>query len=204
MRSASSSEPARIWKLAVMRAVVAGHAAQDAVAGGDLDAQAPVPADGVLNGLGADEGGHGAQLPPPSSRSAAAASSAAISRRERRSRMARRSAARSASGASGASAVTTAASRSASALDFLALGQAQRAHEGVDAAADGGIGDAELALHLLQVAPRAQEALQQRQLLLAQPAEATDAELAFQGGAAAAAVEPRDEAARPRRRGRWR
>ena len=69
--------------------------------------------------------------------------------------------------------------------------EAERPDERLDAAADGRVGDAELALHVAEVAARAEEALEQRELLPRQPPEPADAELALQGRAAGAAVEAR-------------
>ena len=84
------------------------------------------------------------------------------------------------------------------------VAEAEGAHERVDPAADGGVADAELALHLLEVAARAKEALQQADLLAVEPPEAADAELALERGAAAAAVEAGDGQLARSRPGRWR
>src|SRR4029077_7331780 len=62
----------------------------------------------------------------------------------------------------------------------------------LEAASDGGIADAQLPLQLLEVPARAQEALQEGELLALEAAEAADAELALQRRAAAPAVESRD------------
>ena len=72
------------------------------------------------------------------------------------------------------------------------VAEAQGADERVDAGADGRVADAELALHLLEVAPRSEEALEERQLLAVEAAEAARTELALEGRAAAAAVQARD------------
>ena len=73
-----------------------------------------------------------------------------------------------------------------------ACAEAEGADEGLDPGADRRVADAELALHLAQVAAGAQEALQQGELLAVEPAEPADAEVAFERGPAAPAVEPRD------------
>src|SRR5262249_24102912 len=68
----------------------------------------------------------------------------------------------------------------------------ERPDERLDATADGWVGDAELTLHVAQVAARAEEALEQRELLAGQAPEPPDAELTLEGGPAGAAVEARD------------
>ena len=70
--------------------------------------------------------------------------------------------------------------------------EAEGADERLDPGADRGVADAELALHVAQVAARAEEALEEGELLAAQPAEPADAEVAFEGGPAAPAVEAGD------------
>ena len=70
--------------------------------------------------------------------------------------------------------------------------EAQGADERLDARADRRVADAELALHLAQVAARAEEALEQGQLVAVQPAEPADAEVALEGRPAAPAMEPGD------------
>src|SRR6185369_415191 len=77
------------------------------------------------------------------------------------------------------------------ALVAVARPEAERPDEGLDARPNGGVRDAELPLHVAQVAPRPEEALEQHQLLLRQAPEAPDAELALQRRAAGAAVETR-------------
>src|SRR6185369_11159844 len=67
-----------------------------------------------------------------------------------------------------------------------------RPHQGFDPGPHRRVGEAELALHLAEVAARAQEALQQGQLLATEAAEPTDAELALEGCPAGAAVQPGD------------
>ena len=70
--------------------------------------------------------------------------------------------------------------------------ESEHSDERVNPAADRRVADAQLALHLLEVASRAKEALEQVHLLAIQPSEPADAELALQGGAAASAVETGD------------
>ena len=80
-------------------------------------------------------------------------------------------------------------------VELLGVGtlpEAEGADEGLDAGADGRVADAELALHLAQVAAGAEEALEQRELVAVQAAEPPDAEVAFERGPAAAAVEAGD------------
>src|SRR5574338_554547 len=72
------------------------------------------------------------------------------------------------------------------------LAEAERAHQGIHPSADGRVADAELALHLLQIAPGPQEALEQGHLVTVEATEAPDPELALQRGAAAAAVQAGD------------
>src|SRR4051812_28556268 len=77
----------------------------------------------------------------------------------------------------------------------VALGarpETECSNESFDAGADGRIADPELALHVAQVPPRAQEAFQQCQLFARQPAEAADAELPLEGCPAAPTVEAGD------------
>src|SRR4029078_6683303 len=75
---------------------------------------------------------------------------------------------------------------------LVALTEPDGANERVHAGADGGIRNAELAFPLLEVAARAQEALEERELLPGQAAETADSELAFEGGAAAPAMDAAD------------
>ena len=70
--------------------------------------------------------------------------------------------------------------------------EAERADERLDPGPDGRVADPELALHVAQVAARAEEALEQDGLLAIDPTEAADAEVAFQGRPAAAAMQPGD------------
>ena len=159
--------------------VGARHAQREAASFADL----------VGDLLGADERRH--QELVSSSRSAAAASSALISLRARRSRIDRRSAAGSAPSVCLGEPVCKAGTEVVIGLRG-ALRQAEGADQRVDPAADGGVADAQLALHLLQVAPRAEEALEQAHLVAVEATEAADPELAFERGPAAAAVQSRD------------
>ena len=137
-------------------------------------------AEGVLEGR-ADRGrGHDAVL--PSARIAAAASSALISWR-----------------ASGLEDLLAGPGRDCRLADGLvdvvrigAWPEAERPDERLDPGPDGRVADPELALHLAQVPARAQEALEQRQLVAVQAPEPPDAEVAFEGRPAAPAMEARD------------
>src|SRR6476659_7656826 len=70
--------------------------------------------------------------------------------------------------------------------------EAQRPDKRLDPGPDGGVRDAELALHVAQVAARPQEALEQGQLLLRQAAKPPDGELTLERRATGAAVQARD------------
>ena len=128
---------------------------------------------------------------------AAAASSAVISWRPRRSRMACRAAATSGLGVAALAPTQSRGRRGCSGCvvgGLVAIGarpEAERANQRLDPGADGRVGDAQLALHVAEVAAGAEEALEQEQLLPREPPEPADAELALQGRAAGAAVEAR-------------
>ena len=157
---------------------------------GQADGQQPGRPDVVVEAGARRGGGHRGVL--PSARIAAAASSALISWRARACRISSRL---RPSGAGSARLV----------VRILALGprpEAEGADERLDARSDGGIADPELAFHLAQVPARAQEALEQGELLAVQAPEPADAEIALEGRAAAPAVEPGDgELARADRAG---
>jgi hypothetical protein len=70
--------------------------------------------------------------------------------------------------------------------------EAERPDELLDARADRRVRDAELALHVAEVAPRPEEALEEGELIARQPAEPADAEVALEGRPAARAVEAGD------------
>src|SRR3990172_5145760 len=72
------------------------------------------------------------------------------------------------------------------------VGQAKCAEKGLDATADGRVGDAQFALELLQVASRAEEALEEGELLTGEATESPDPELTLECRAAGTAVKARD------------
>ena len=73
-----------------------------------------------------------------------------------------------------------------------AFPEAEGADERLDAGADRRVADAELPLHLAEVAAGAEEALQEGELVAVEPAEPPDAEVALERGPAAPAVEAGD------------
>src|SRR4051812_24347208 len=78
--------------------------------------------------------------------------------------------------------------------DVLAVArpEPEGADERLDSTANGGIRKPELALHVAEVAPRSEEAFEHRHLLAAQPAEATDVEVALERRPTGPAMEPGD------------
>src|SRR5688572_22235284 len=77
-----------------------------------------------------------------------------------------------------------------------AVAQAQGAQERLNAAANGGIGQAELALQLVQIAARPEERFEQRHLVAPQAGKPADVEFTLDRRAARVAVQPGDLEAR--------
>ena len=84
------------------------------------------------------------------------------------------------------------AGRAGRGIPFVARPEAQRADQCLDPRPDGGIADAQLALHVAEVAAAAEEALENDELLARQAPEAADAEVALEGRPATAAVQTGD------------
>src|SRR5256885_8599131 len=76
--------------------------------------------------------------------------------------------------------------------DGWTVTQSESLEQDLQATAHGGVRDSQLALHLLQVSARAQEALKEGELLALEPPKASHPEFALEGRAAGTAMQARD------------